>query len=140
MKTTADAINEVWQWLNASSLKTQITGRIYKVRRPIVNSDLEDVVVNAVVIDNSDLQKGFINVNIHAPNLKVRVSDGYDDSLPDLKRLTELAGLAKEILRDHWSSPPDYHWDIIAQVGPIADIGNHYITFRLEYYSINIVN
>lgn len=94
MFTTLEQTTEIWKLLNASSLKTSISGGVYKNWRPD-NSEVEDVVVNGIIIDNEQIQTGIGNVNIHVPD--VLTNSGLQ---PDAGRLEVLAKEAVSILKE----------------------------------------
>ena len=101
MKTALDAVDIVWKKIYGSALKTEITGKVYKHRKP-AGSDKEDVVVNCPTINNTQLQQGLVNVNIYVPNIPITIAGIADDSQPDHARLKELATMAVGILDDSW--------------------------------------
>lgn len=136
MKTTLDLVDIVWQRLNTSPLKTEINGGLFKHRRP-AGSQNEDVVINALPINNLQLQSAIVNVNIHAPNLTIQVGSIQDNKQPDSERLNELTKIAVEALSEVWSD--DYNYDVQQEV-LIEDEEDHYINIRLEFFNINIKN
>jgi hypothetical protein len=138
MKTTLDTVDIVWQLLDASALKDDLSGAIFKHRRPVA-SDKEDVVVNSLAVNNTQLQQGLVNVNIYVPNLSITVNEATDGSQPDHVRLKELASMACGILDDNWDL--DFNFDVQQQVVIMdEETKEHYINIRLNFYSINISN
>lgn len=138
MNTTYDAEDFVWHIVNDSALKTAITGGVYKRKRPM-NSNLEDVVVSAITMVNLDLQEGFLNVNIHVPNLLVGTQFGQDNTQPDHARLKELSSIAASILKEVWSEDGQTHFEIQQQtVFEEEETNSHFTNIRLLFYSVNI--
>jgi hypothetical protein len=134
MKTTFDMVDIVWQRLNGSQLKTEISGGVYK-KRP-TGSQVEDVVINCLPVNNEDLQQAVLNVNIHVPNITIQANGVQDSSQPNTERLQELAALAIETLSDVWVGDCNYD---VQQQGMIEDpeAGDHYVNIRLEFFNIN---
>lgn len=136
MKTTLNLVDILWQRINASPLKTAVTGGVYKHRRPTA-SQKEDVVINCLPINNEQLQQGIANVNIHVPNKAIAVNGIQDNTQPDHERLSELTELAITSLTDVWQD--DYQFDIEQQqFFADEEAGDHYINLRIEFFNINI--
>lgn len=135
MMTTLDIVDLLYVKLDASALKTAISGTINKHRR-VADSDKEDVVINCLPVNNEQLQKTIANVNIHVPDLQIEVN-GVQDKQPDHARLQTLAALAIGILNDNWTSTLNY--DVQQQV-IIEDreAGDHYINIRIEFFIENL--
>jgi hypothetical protein len=138
MKTTLEIIDTLWSHINNSSLKSAINGQICKQKRPI-SSKAEDVVINCLAANNEQLQTAIVNVNIYVPNVTVRLNGAVDTSQPNMARLETLAVAAGAILDDQWVD--DYNFSVQQQlVIEDQESTSHYINFRIEYYSINILN
>lgn len=135
MKTTFDTDDVLFDVLKTSSLKNEISGKVYKRQRP-VNSNLEDVVINSLPITNEQLQQCISNVNIFAPDIEIAV-DGVVDKVADLVRLKELADLAVSDLTDSISG--DFTWDIQQQTLIKDDeSSSHYVNIRIQFFVSNI--
>ena len=135
MKTTLDLVDVVWQLLNSSSLKGEITGGVYKLKRPL-NSAKEDVVVNSLPVSNEQLQTAIVNVNVFVIDLEVGI-EGEKNTMLDIARLKQLAAMTVDILQDGIDG--DYTWDVQQQT-VIEDEGNdqHFVNIRLEFFISNI--
>lgn len=136
MKSTLEIVDIVWAILNVSDITTEITGGIYKNKRPI-NSDKEDLVINAIGAANTDLETALVNVNIHVPSISIKIN-GSEEQVNDEARLKELTKKALEILADNWGE--DYNFDVQQQLLIPDESGESYINIRLDFYSINILN
>jgi hypothetical protein len=136
MKTTLDAVDIVWKFLDASSLKTAITGKIYKNQRPL-DSEAEDVVINSLPINNGQVQEGVMNVNIFVPNKPQQISERQDNTIADHARLKELATLATGLLKDIFLVATDCGFDV-QQQSVIEDGETHFVNIRIDFYSINL--
>lgn len=134
MKTQFDQINALYKILDESSIKTVINGAIYKLRRP-VNSKKEDVVINSVTIGEGNVQAGVVNVNIHVPDIKVKI-DGDTQSQPNTKRLGELTALAFGILEEVCSDEYSFY---IASSNIIeeSEINSHFQNIRIIFTFYN---
>lgn len=137
MKTTFDLENIIWNALKDSVLLADISGDLYKQRRPS-GSTSEDVVIISLPVNNLELQSAIINVNIHVPNLSIKPGGVQDNSQPNHPRLNELTKLAIEALQDQWAE--DYNFDVVQQTIFQDSDGSHYVNIRLDFYSINILN
>ena len=134
MKTQFDQIATLYAILNDSSLKIAISGGLYKLRRP-VNSSQEDVVINSLSIGEGNLQRGIVNVNIHVPDLVVKLN-GEVQNQPNIKRLGELSSLAHDILAEVSTST----YSIFIQSSTIIEeraINAHFQNIRLIFTFYN---
>lgn len=135
MKTTLDLVDVTWDRLNSSSLKTAITGKIYKYRRP-VNSNVEDVVINSLPVTNEQLQRAVVNVNVFVPDVTISVN-GNQDKVPNHVRLKQLAQTATSELNDRLIG--DYSWEVQQQtVLEDEESQQHFVNIRLQFYISNI--
>jgi hypothetical protein len=132
MRTNIDALNIVWSVLNGSPLKSAIDGKIYKSSRPL-NSDKEDVVINALPISPGIPQRCIVNVNIYTRNLSLNIGGQPDNTMPDIVRMNTLAGLAIAAL-DEVSG--DQYYFFVEQQATIKEpeLFQHYINIRTEFF------
>lgn len=139
MKTTFDFQNSLWLLVNASALKLEITGGIYKGSRPntLVDEQLEDVVINCLPVPRNQLQETIANVNIHVPNLKIEIAGKPDRSQPDNVRLNILTSMAIELVSEYVGD--DFHCDFEQQlIFEEDEIYSHYSNIRVKVFSINL--
>lgn len=125
MKTTFDQDTILYQMLIASDLKRAITGDVYKMVRPN-GSKAEDVVINTILTDTSQVQRGASNVNIYVPSIQVE-----GDTLPDTARMGELAALAMALLQDVYK--PLYHLWVSNQTTIDESGPSWYVNLRIEF-------
>lgn len=129
MVTTLDIGTTIFKLLDASDLKTTISGGIYKDQSPN-DSDKEDVVVNVITADAELIQAAVCNVNIHMPLLPT--------GLPNHARFAVIidiaAPLLKEVNGDMWSF-------FIENQNFIRDnsTGKWYYNFRLRFKHHNTI-
>lgn len=71
MKTSTEIIDLIYQYLEASPLKAELSGGIYPLQRP-ENSGKEDLVIGTLTLGEGPVQIGVFNLNLHVPNIKVR--------------------------------------------------------------------
>jgi hypothetical protein len=137
MKTTLDVLTILYQLLLASSLPSQITGKVRKGERPAA-SELEDIVVNTLPIQNDNLQRTVANVNVYVPSLQME-ENGIQTQKPDYARLDELVDLLLPILKDV-REKRDYYldWQQVSQ--PIKDesSNSYFINIRIDFYAFNV--
>ena len=136
MKSNLTAVDIMFSHLKGSPLESAITGNIRKHRR-IANSSKEDVVINSLALNNEQLQKGVLNVNIHVPNLSIPTESPQvmDTEYPNSERLNYLTSLSIPILKDKWGT--DYNFDI-EQIHLITEEDSSFNNIRITFYAINI--
>lgn len=120
----------IFKAIDTSALKAAITGRVSKDWGPS-NSDKEEIVVNSITVDNETAQIGISNVNIHVPNISVKI-DGIDQEQPNNKRFTALGNIAKGILESGFGSNYNY-WTENQQKVRDPQTGNWYLNFRVRF-------
>lgn len=134
MKTTLNAIDIVFQLLRNSPLNSAISGKVYRLKRPL-GSTLEDVVINSLPISGEMTQRGTVNVNVYVPDLVVTF-EGQTQPQPDYARLNALTTIAVAALADHYHDT--YNLWIGAQtVLAETEISQHYVNLRIEFQNIN---
>jgi len=135
MKTALDIVDLLWEKLDSSDLKLEITGSFCKHRRD-PDSDKEDVVISCQPVSNEQLQKAMAEVNIYVPDLVVLMNE-VEDRQPNHTRLQYLATIAAEILRDSWTDELNYD---LKEQGLVKgkESPDHYINMKLEFFIINI--
>ena len=138
--TSSEAVNLLYQHIKASELMLgdhKVSGGLYKLQRPI-QSVKEDIVINALPLNREQLQEGLLNVNVYVPNLSLQLNGLTDNSQPNTARLTELTKIGSDVLNEIDGPGAEYSF-ILQQEVVFEDTNNqHYINFRLEFYSINI--
>lgn len=123
MKTTSEQTTLLWHIVKASALAGIITGGVYKMQRP-VDSMFEDIVVNAINVDNELVQTGVGNINIHLPSLPNR--------MPNTARIEELATIAETQIKEGFGS--DYTFFVENQsVIYDPDAKGWFINFRVRF-------
>lgn len=97
-KTVFDGKQWILELLNQSNVKTIISGKIYKDKRPI-GSTKEDIVINSLPMTNTFFQDGVFNVNCYVPYISVKI-DGIDQNMPNNMRLEAVAKSVYPVLED----------------------------------------
>ncbi|WP_114752293.1 hypothetical protein [Pleomorphovibrio marinus] len=134
MKLNLDAIDEVYQRLNVPEVTGVITGRLTKNNRPF-NSDKEDIVISDLALNNDQLQRGMLVVNIHVPNLVLAGPSGTDTTQANHARLKALSKIIVPLLKDYWGL--DYNMDI-EQINLLTEEKSSFQNIRVEYFAINV--
>lgn len=136
MTTTFTVIDAVYSRLVAFGIQQQVSGDIYKLRRP-KGSVKEDVVVNGLPINAAQVQTGLVNVNIHVPNLVLQFETGTDDSHANFARLDELTSWAEVVLSEWYEDGVAYE---VENQGLLQDeaTGGWYSNIRIRVYAKNI--
>lgn len=133
-KSTIDAVDIVCKILNSSPVKTSISGLINKFQQPYL-SDKVDVVVGAIGLGNQVISTGILNVNIHAPNLKLTTGGVINYSQPDVPTLRAVSRLCIDALTNVWGD--DYNLTIQQDTGVYVEDKSSYQNLRIEFNSLN---
>ena len=128
MRTQFDAINLIYSAINTSPLKTAINGAIYKIKRP--TSAKEDIVINSLVLGNTNFQEGVFNVNIYVQNITVNGA-----SLPNTARLGQLETLGNSLF-EHITSQDYSIYKESTSLFEEVSINQNYINFRIILKSL----
>lgn len=136
MKSNLQAVDIVFGYLKGSVLDEAITGEVMKHRR-VANSTKEDVIINSLALNNTQLQKGILNVNIHVPNLSIPTEQTgvRDNGYPNSVRLNQLTDLAIPLLKDEWGT--DYDFDI-EQINLITEETSSFNNIRIIFQALNV--
>lgn len=135
MKTTYKVVEILIGHLVAIGIESEIDGDIYRVRP--MNSKQSDIVVNALPIDNEQLQSGILNVNIHVPNLVVNVNSVQDNSQPDTEKMEAITEKVIAAIDEVWDA--DYSFHVQQQmVFEEPAFNEHYSNIRVEFNSENL--
>lgn len=81
----------------STALRNELTGSIYVGERPD-NSEKEDVAVNNITVTHERPQSGTSNVNIHVPDLRLKIK-GQEQTKADRERLRTLTNLVLSVLK-----------------------------------------
>lgn len=131
-----NSVIEAKQWiyneLKNGGVGSIITGDLYKDFRP-AGSAKEDIVVNAITLNNTFMQTGAFNVNCYVPYLKVKIN-AIDQNVPNEIRLKAVSDKVKPILERKFTDK--YNVDIEFEQ-TIMDGNDCYINFRLKLNAFN---
>lgn len=135
-KTGSEVETDVYRLIYNTSIRTSITGDIYKAGTRPLNSDKEDVVIGFVAGLDGQVQDGVVNINFYAPDI---IPEGQTDSVVKMKdtaRCRELEVIALDAIA---SLPTDEYDFSLAQMiatfkGENAD--QHYVNVKLEFRRI----
>lgn len=124
--TTEELKTRLYKYLTLeTTVKTAISGGIYKDRRPY-KSNLEDIVINSLPADNQFLQSGTLNVNCHVPYIQTQSAD---EKVLDGVRIGYISKMMLPILENVWTEM--FNTDI-AYHNLIEDQGECYYNFRIN--------
>lgn len=136
MRNTFDIETIIYQELNVSAITNVISGKVYKNSRPL-NSNKVDVVVGSLPINAEQLQRTVVNVNVHAPNLKLSINGIQDNTQPDVATLKTITALVISALTD--KAFTDYYFDVQQQVLFKDETSDeHYSNIRINFLSENL--
>lgn len=100
LKNSIQACEEVKAVLSVFDIESVITGGIYTASRPLGNTK-EDIVINSVYFDADQVQTGFLNINIHVPNMNnqaVGNPTAIDNTQPNVSRYKEIAAIVVTVI------------------------------------------
>jgi len=136
LRNTFDIETIIYQELNVSAITNVISGKVYKNSRPL-NSNKVDVVVGSLPINAEQLQRTVVNVNVHAPNLKLSINGIQDNTQPDVATLKTITALVISALTD--KAFTDYYFDVQQQVLFKDETSDeHYSNIRINFLSENL--
>lgn len=136
MRDTFDIETIIYQALNVPDITNAISGKVYKNSRPL-SSDKVDVVVGSLPVNNEQLQKTVVNVNVHVPNLKININGITDNTQPDVATLKTVTDLVISTLDD--KAYMDYYFDVQQQVlFKDETTDEHYSNIRINFISENL--
>lgn len=131
MKSVYYAKQCLYDMLQASGVRSLITGGIYKDKRPI-GSKVEDIVINSIDGDTEILQEFILNVNCHVPYKQYYASPGGAVQYRiDNERLMQVFDIVSNILDDKYNDlydcKIDRHEDFDIEEEKVT-----YINFRIN--------
>ena len=130
--TSSDIEQDVYDLIQLSSLKTSISGKIYKSGMRPPNSKLEDVVITFLAGLGNQLQTGVVNVNTYVNNV---VLDGIH--VKDTIRIKALETIIKSWISGIINQKYEFELDKTMQVYEVPEISQHFINTRLKFKLIN---
>lgn len=134
MRTTFDAVDIVWKKLN-TLLSGTITGGVFKYSRPF-NSQLEDVVINSLPINEGSIQNCILNINCFVQNIPAKINGVQNDNIPNSRRLSTIAAFVVSELAE--ISGDDFYFFVSSQAMLQNEGANeHYINIRLDFKFLN---
>lgn len=134
MRSSIDAVDLVFTDLDSSPVKAAISGKILKYNRT-TDSNLEDIIINSLPVTNQKIQRGLINVNIHVPNLVLKIDGKEDRSTPNVPRLRTLSRLVLDLFQERWGASKDYLLEVERE-NIFPDGSNHFSNIRISFYSL----
>ena len=91
IRTDIDIKDAIYEWIADTDLATEITGEIYKDKRPL-NSDKEDVIIAVIGRDARQIQEAIVNVNVYVADLR-----RGKEAIEDIARLRTLCSLCANL-------------------------------------------
>lgn len=136
MKTGLDMLQDISNLLMLQHIKDFISGDLCIMNRTN-NSDLEDIVLGSLGINQEQVQSGVFNINIHVPNLVLEMENGrIDNSQPNFARMMEITNIVIPMVQDKRTE--DYWLTIAMPAIPLRDQdGTFFSGIRVNYNSVN---
>lgn len=104
---TQDVDTILYKILNASDLKSTITGQIYKEGFRPTNSGKEDVSIKTLAISQDQPQIAISSINCHIPDLKQTIGSSTE-YVPNSAKMKAVADKIRQIITDALTNPA-YH-------------------------------
>lgn len=135
--TGIDIVDFLWTQLNVPSVTSLLgDGKVWKHNRP-KNSPFVDVVISVPDYNATEKTSGFVDVNVHSPNLEnyYPIPGGTeDDTFPDLAVLRNVTNALMPLI----VSSGDYSLEARIPGIPIRDKDGHwYSNIRIAFTAIN---
>lgn len=131
MISTDDIATRVYHILKNSPVSGMISGTIAYFR---IDYSKEDIIIVAHTMHgSSSLRYGQINVNIHVPDLSIKVGTA-GTFVPNKKRLNDIRNEVATILRKHYDADDGYSWTVSSMDPAIKepDHNEHFMSVKLE--------
>lgn len=133
MKKTASQIeSDVFGLLNSSSLKTTISGKIYKEGVRPIDAKTEDAVITFISGMDGQIQTGVLNVNVYIPGIDNGTNKGV--LVKDVSRCTNIESVLNSIAHSlSISSEYKFQLDRIVQTFKVDEIEQYFVNCRLKF-------
>lgn len=133
-KTVLEGKQWILELLLQSTIKSLITGNIYKDKRPS-GSTKEDIVINSISMDGSFLQDGVFNVNCYVPMQSVSMN-GITQDMPNNNRMLEISKAVYPIFENIFR--PQFNLTVVNHnTFEEEDEKANYINFRINLKAYN---
>lgn len=125
IRTDIDIKDALWSWISGSSLAGEVSGGVYKDKRPL-NSSKEDIVIAVIARDaGAQVQRATANVNIYVADIR-----RGQEAIEDTARLRVLCGEAADLFGYRHEGDAIYELDS-QEVMEVAGADWHVINNRL---------
>ena len=133
MKTSFDIEQSLFKALNVSAVKNAIDGGIYLGDTRPVDSCCEDITINTITISqDTSPQTATSNINIHVPDIVVKLDDGRINKIADRVRLKAIATKVLSQLRSTKFAGMKCVPMILTTIQE-PTINQHYINIRCDW-------
>lgn len=128
LRTSSVGGGIVYKLLDASPVKSLITGRICRGKRP-PNSKQEDVVIRARRITTDSAQKQFIEILAFVPDVQAK-KDYFE---PDIIRLGEISAALVDALDKKYTDAYTLLVQEVEDENQADELNFHYVFMRLYF-------
>ncbi len=132
MIMTEEIATRVYQMLQASEVKTMISGVIDYERNDYTKEDV--IIVPHTIDGEGSVRFGQININIHVPDIAKPVGKGKSVHRINFPRLIEIRAKVIEVLQNHYEVGMGYNWNVGRLNPPIKEQNHdeHFVSLALE--------
>ncbi|MEI6752350.1 MAG: hypothetical protein WCK78_04210 [Paludibacter sp.] len=128
-KTGGEIEEEVYDLIDKSTIKTNISGELYREGMRPLNAETEDAVVSFLTGLDGQIQTGVLNLNLYVPDI---VSNNL--TVKNTSRCTELEKLVNSFIQSH-SVSGDYYFELdkTIQTYKAEGIEQHFVNCRIKF-------
>lgn len=101
---TQDIDTILYKILNASDLKSTITGQIYKEGYRPTNSGKEDVSIKTLAVSQEQPQIAISNINCHVPDLKQAIGSATE-YVPNTAKMKAVGDKIRQVINEALTNP-----------------------------------
>lgn len=131
-KTASQIESDVFDLLNASPLKTSISGKIYKEGVRPINAKTEDAVVIFDTGMDEQIQAGVVIINVYVPNIDNGANKGV--LVKDITRCSEIELILNSFARSlSISNEYKFKLDKTIKAFEADEIGQYFVNCRLKF-------
>jgi hypothetical protein len=128
-KTGSTFEKEVFQLIRDSSLKSIISGGIYRDGMRPFNSDKEDVIVSFLTGIDGQFQRGIVNINIFVPDIDF----GGQSKVKNIARCNLIEQVCSGIISSLKKDGYRFSLDSLIQTFKAEETSQHFVNVKLRF-------
>lgn len=128
-KTGLQIQDDLYSIISMSTLKNDITGKIYKAGMRPLGAKTEDAVVSFMTGLNGQIQTGVLNVNIYVQDITI----GENQTVCNIPRCRTLEVLIQQLIEGLKPSEYRLRPDNVITTFPAPEIKQHFVNARIKF-------